>query len=140
MLTTQRPRPPSYLLVAGILQMVLRNGIARAIHKPTPCSVVSLNDLRTQLLQDPFFDPHHAADELAAPVLPSRILLADLVVLLATLMRVLMRPGGPLTEGEQAERSAVRNEVLNQPFFDRGRPASRNPFAEIPFEDEGCFA
>ena len=118
--------------------MVVRNGIARAMNKPTPCSVVSLNDWRTQLLQDTFFDRDSDPDELTAMIRPSRIMLADVVVLLATLMRVLMRRG-PLSEDEQTERTAVRNEVLNQPFFDRERAPSRNPFAEDPFDDEGCF-
>ena len=118
--------------------MVVRNGIARAINKPVPCSVNSLNNLRTQLLQDSFFNRLVAPEELTAQTRPSRILLGDVVVLLATVMRVLMREE-PLTEDEQAERVAVRNEALNQPFFDRERPASRNPFAEDPFDDEGCF-
>ena len=103
--------------------MVVRNGIARAISKPVPCSVSSLNHLRTQLLQDAFFDRDLEPEELTAPVRPSRILLGDVVVLLATLMRVLMRQGPP-TDDEHVERTAVRNEVLNQPFFDRERPAS----------------
>ena len=118
--------------------MVVRNGIARAINKPVPCSVTSLIHLRTQLLQDAFFDRLTNPDELTAIVRPSRILLGDLIVLLATLMQVLMRPG-PLTEEEQARRIAMRNEVLNQPFFDRDRSASENPFAEEPFDDEACF-
>lgn len=136
--TTTRPQP--YLLVASILQMVLRNGIAAAINRPKPCSVASLNILRTQLLQEePFFDPNHKLEELTPRTRPSRILFVDIVVLLTRLMRVLMRQG-VLSDEQKAERVAVRNAVLDQPFFDRERPASQNPFAEEPFEDEACFA
>ena len=97
-----------------------------------------MSNIRTQLLDDPFFDRSHQPEELHFRTRPSRILLMDFVLLLAMLFRVLIRQG-PLTDKEKAERIAVRNEALDQPFFDRERTASRNPFADGAFEDEGCF-
>lgn len=62
----------------------------------------------------------------------------DLVVLLAKLMRVLMRNDDSLSEGELAERIAVRNACLDQPFFQRWTGSSARPFSDEVVEDEGC--
>lgn len=98
-----------------------------------------LNDVRTKLLADPFFDPDHHPDELRPRVRMSRLNFDDALVLFAKLLKVLMGRAGPLAEEQQLERALVRNEVLSHPFFDRKRLANRNPFSQAPFEDEGCF-
>lgn len=127
------------LLVARILTLVLQNGIALVQHQPRPHSVAALNALRAALLQHtPFFDPAHDAAELGPRTRRSAISFADLVVLLARLMRVLMKQGG-LTEGEARERAEVRRECLDLPFFDREGLGSARPFGdEDGFRDEGC--
>ena len=48
------------------------------------------------------------------------MLFADMVVLMAKVIRVLMFRM-PLTEQQMRERIAVRREALSEPFFDRGR-------------------
>ena len=136
---TSNPQQPSPLLVARVLTMVLENGIALAMRRTRPHSIAALNGIRTQLLQDSFFDEAYRTDELAPRTRPSRILFMDLVVLMAKLQRVLMRQA-PLTEDEMAERINVRNECLIQPFFDRRRANSARPFVDDDdFEDEGVF-
>ena len=62
----------------------------------------------------------------------------DLVVLLARLMRVLMRRPTALGEAELAERIEVRNACLDQPFFQRWVESSTRPFSDEGDEDEGC--
>ncbi|KAK5677085.1 hypothetical protein LTS10_010274 [Elasticomyces elasticus] len=89
--------------MAGILQMVIRNGIAGSMNRPRPCTIEQCNNLRTQLLQDNFFDREHQPEELEPRMRPGKVLFSDLVVLMAQVMRVLMRPG-PLTTEEEAER------------------------------------
>ncbi|KAK5110776.1 hypothetical protein LTR85_000721 [Meristemomyces frigidus] len=131
-------RPPSYLLAVGILDMTLRNAIASATSRPRPFGIPVINNMRAQLLQDAFFDPTHCPEELAPRLRPSNMLLTDTVVLLAKVIRVLRRQDPP-TEDERVDRIAVRNKALIQPFFDRGRPARPNPFADDLFEDEACF-
>ncbi|KAK3709715.1 hypothetical protein LTR37_010742 [Vermiconidia calcicola] len=118
--------------------MVLENGTALAQRRPGRHTVAALNELRTPLLQDPFFDEDYKTEELAHRTRPSKIMFMDLVVLLAKLMRVLMRRN-PLTEDDLAERIVVRNECLDQPFFDRLRVNNARPFVDEEFEDEGCF-
>ena len=133
-------RQPSPLLVARILTMVLDNGTALATRRPRPHSVGSLNILRSQLLEDPFFDNLHRPEELRPRLRTSRILFMNIVVLMARLLRVLMRQG-PLTDTERAERIDVRNECMNQPFFHRRLINSARPFVDEDFEDfedEGC--
>ena len=137
---TPSPRQPSPLVVARILTMVLENGTALAMHRTRPHSIAALNELRAQLLQDPFFDMDYQPDELAPRTRPGRILFMNIVVMMAKLLRVLMRQA-PLTEEELAERISVRNECLDQPFFDRSRASSARPFVDDDdFEDEGCVA
>lgn len=131
-------RHPSSLLVARILTMVLENGASLAMRRARPHCVAALNALRAQLLQDPFFDDLHQPEELGLRLRTSRILFMDLVVLLAKLLRVLMRIP-PLTEDEMAERVKVRNDCLNQPFFNRTLAYSARPFVDDDFDDEGCF-
>lgn len=135
------PRIPSEILLTHILHMTLCNTIARATSLPRPFNVSLLIHRREQLLRhEPFFDRTHLPEELLPRVRPSRIPYTDMVVLLAKLIRVLTRQmAGPLTEAERAERVAVRNEAMVQPFFDRERPAGRNPFLDDLVEDEGCF-
>ena len=93
--------------------------------------------LRSQLLEDPFFDDLHRPEELRPRLRSSRILFMDIVVLLARLLRVLMRQG-PLTDIERDERINVRNGCMNQPFFQRRLINSARPFVDEDFEDEGC--
>lgn len=136
-----RGRPPSSLLVAAILHMILRNALARALRRPRPCATATLNHARAALLADPFFDRQQQPHELRPRRRPAPLAFDDAVVLCARLLRVLMasaRPG-PLSPADKAERLAVRNAVLDQPFFDPARPASGNPFADDPFEDDACF-
>lgn len=130
-------QPSSSLLVAKILQIVLENSIAAASGRQRPHSVQALNALRTQLLQDDFFDPNHDPAELRFRRSASTILFKDLAVLLARLMRVLMR-SGPLHDEGVHERIAVRNEALDQPFFDRNTAGDAHPFTRQEPEDEGC--
>ena len=131
-------RQPSPILTARILTMVLQNGLATAMHIPRPHSVAALNRVRSQLLQDPFFDEDYRPDELAYRTRPGSISFMSIVVMMARLMRVLNRHT-PLTEDELAERINVRNDCLNQPFFDRARVDSARPFVDDEdFEDEGC--
>ncbi|KXL51353.1 hypothetical protein M433DRAFT_394641 [Acidomyces richmondensis BFW] len=129
----------SHILVAIIISMIARNGIARALNNPRPYSTDLLNEVRTKLLADPFFDPDHRPEELRPRVRMSRINFDDALVLFAKLLKVLMARVDPPTEEQQRERALVRNEVLSHPFFDRKKAASSNPFSEAPFEDEGCF-
>lgn len=105
--------------------------------------------LRKNLLEDAFFDPDQQAEELAVPTRPSAIEFSDLLVLLARLYRVLVRDierkrlGLELNENERLEKMHVRNECLNQPFFDRERVVdlSTRLFSDgAEIEDEGCFA
>lgn len=117
--------------------MVLENSIAAAGRRQRPHSVQALNALRAQLLQDDFFDPNHDPVELRLRRSANTILFVDLAVLLARIMRVLMRRG-PLHEDEIHERIAVRNEALDQPFFDRSTAGSVHPFTRQEPEDEGC--
>ncbi|KAK5739170.1 hypothetical protein LTR17_005471 [Elasticomyces elasticus] len=124
-------RHPTHVYMAGILQMVIRNGIAGSMNRPRPCTIEQCNNLRTQLLQDDFFDREHQPEELEPRMRPGKVLFSDLVVLMAQVMRVLMRPG-LLTAEEEAERV--------KPFFDKEKPESRNPFSDPSFEDEGCVA
>lgn len=144
--TTPSPTPPAprrrhlpQVLVAKILTLVLQNGVAMAQHQPRPRSVAALNALRTELLlHSPFFDPEHHAAELEPRTRRSAISFTDLVVLLARLMRVLMKQG-ELTAGEGRERLEVRRECLDLPFFDRGLVGSETPFADDEgFTDEAC--
>lgn len=131
-------RQPSPILAARILTMVLQNGSAVAMRRQRPHGVTAVNAVRSQLLQDPFFDEDYRPDELAQRTRPSRVMFLDLVVLMAKLMRVLMRPL-PLTEEQLAERITVRNECLNQPFFDRARINNERPFVDDDdFDDEAC--
>ena len=112
---------PAHVTMSGILQMVLRNGIANAVHTPTrPCTSTDLNKFRTVLLRDPFFDPRIQAEELSSHLQPNEnsMLFADLVVLMARIIRVLMFHA-PLTETQMRERVAVRKDALSEPFFDR---------------------
>ncbi|KAK3109972.1 hypothetical protein LTR53_016215 [Teratosphaeriaceae sp. CCFEE 6253] len=155
---TPPTNPATHLLLAHLLQLLLRNGIAGALRLPRPCTLATCHALRARLLRDPFFDPAHRAHELAPPPGPrlrrSKILFADLVVLMARVLRVLMLPQPPpqpqqhdedvagvegLTEAQGRERVAVRQEALGQPFFDRGVRGPGNPFAEPGVEDEGCW-
>lgn len=131
-------QPSSSLIVAKILQMVLENSIAAISRRQRPHSVQALNVLRTQLLRDDFFDPNHNPTELRVRRSASTILFMDLAVLLARMMRVLMRRG-PLHEDDVTERVAVRNEALDQPFFDRSTAGDGHPFTRQEPEDEGCF-
>ena len=116
--------------------MVLVNGTARQTGRHTPFTVQQLNAVRAQLLQDPFFDRNHQPEELKPRISPSVIQYDDLVLLLAKLNWALKRQG-PLAAIENVARVTVRNEVLNQPFFDRGQPASLRPFRSNTFDDEG---
>lgn len=119
--------------------MVLENGVALALRQPRPHSIPSLNTLRSQLLQDPFFDELHLPEELTGSLRSRGILFMDVVVLMARLLRVLMRRP-PLTEEERAERISVRNECMNQPFFNRQLIHSNRPFVdEDGDQDEGCY-
>lgn len=63
----------------------------------------------------------------------------DVVVLMARLVRVFMRHD-PLTLDEVRERVEIRNECLDQPFFDRGRVNEPRPFVDDNAEDEGYSA
>ena len=76
---------------------------------------------RAALLQDPFFDPQHKPYELVERTERDEMHFSDMVVLLGRLMKVLMREetGEALTSEELVERIRVRNECLDQPFFDR---------------------
>lgn len=130
-------QPSSSLLVARILQMVLENSIAATSRRQRPHSVQALNALRAQLLEDDFFDPSHDSAELRFRRSASTILFTDLTVLLARIMRVLMRRG-PLHEEEVHERVTVRNEALDQPFLDRNTAGDGHPFTRQEPEDEGC--
>ena len=125
------------LLVAKILAMCLQNGVALALRQPRPFAIVLVNVLRSRLLRDPFFDEEHRPEELTVRTRPSRILFMDITVLLARLMRVLMRQN-PLDEEATRERIAVRNECLDQPFFQRERVNSLRPFTDDDFEDEAA--
>lgn len=116
--------------------MVLDNAIAAANSHQRPHAMPHLNILRKLLLKDAFFDPSHKPEELRLRMRPSRILFMDLVVLLSRVLRVLMRRE-PLTEEAKRERIAVRNEALDQPFFDR-MLLTNTPFARDEEEDEGC--
>jgi len=131
-------RHPSHVLVANILQMILRNGIAGSLNRPRPCTIEMCNSMRAQLLQDIFFDPEHLPHELGTRMRPSKVLYSDLVVLMARLMRVFMQQE-PLTEAQKAERVEVRRLALEQPFFDREKAESRNPFSDPPVDDEACY-
>ncbi|EMC97829.1 hypothetical protein BAUCODRAFT_31838 [Baudoinia panamericana UAMH 10762] len=133
----------NHILVGGILQLLLRNSIAAALNQRRPCTLQTCINLRHALLQDPFFDRNHRPEELETRLRPPNIQLMDCVLLMARLMRVFMWEGfGALTAEQQCERLAVRNEALNQPFFDKERVVSvrGNPFVDDPAaEDEGCF-
>ena len=130
---------PSALLVARILSMLMQNGTAIAMRQSRPYSVFALNTLRSQLLQDSLFDELHRPEELSGRIRSRSILFMDVVVLMARLLRVLTRRA-PLTEEEQNERVIVRNECMDQPFFDRRLMNSNRPFVDEDFdEDEGCF-
>lgn len=132
-------RPPSAVLLAKILSMVLENGVAIAMRQERPHSVFALNRLRTQLLQDSFFDENHCPEELNDRLRTSGILFMDVVVLMARLLRVLMRQA-PLTDEQRDERITIRNDCMNQPFFDRNLINTNRPFAHQEIgEDEGCF-
>lgn len=69
----------------------------------------------------------------------------DLVVLVARLMRVLMRREPLTTEEERREMVEVRNACLDERFFDRSQDGGwgrEGPFAghgEGEGEDEACF-
>ena len=133
-------RQRSPLLVARIISMLMQNGIAMAMRQPRPYSVIALNTLRSQLLQDPFFDELHHPEELSGRLRSSSILFMDVVVLMGRLLRVLIRQA-PLTDEEENERSDIRNECMDQPFFDRRLINSNRPFSDEDFddEDEACF-
>jgi hypothetical protein len=136
---TDSPGHPSKYLTAKILQVCLSNGIALAEQRPRPHSVSAVNTLRSQLLQDPFFDPMYRPEELQFQRRANGILFFDVLILMAMLLRVLARHE-PLTEDEMAERIHVRTECLSQPFFDRRLVNSARPFADEEFDgDEGCF-
>lgn len=120
--------------------MILENGTAIGMRRPRPHTVDALNFLRSQLLQDPFFDEEHKPEELGMRMRtrPARPLFMDVVVLMARLMRVLMQRA-PLSEDELAERIKVRNDCLDQAFFDRTREQPRRPFVyDSEDDDEGC--
>jgi hypothetical protein len=137
-LATIRQRSP--LLVARIMSMLMQNGIAMAMSQTRPHSVFALNTLRSQLLQDPFFDELHNPEELSGRLRSSSILFVDVVVLMARLLRVLIRQA-PMKDEEENERVNVRNECMEQPFFDRRLINSNRPFSDEDFddEDEACF-
>lgn len=122
--------------------MIIENAISHYRRQPQPRrhSLGSLNALRAHLLQDPFFDPQYRTEELAVRARPATIIFSDMVVLMAKLMRVLMRERStdPLNEEELAERIDVRNACLDQPFFDRARINSDRPFGPSPVDDEAC--
>ena len=129
----------SRFLAAKILHMCLENGIALGERRTRPHSVFALNALRSQLLQDAFFDPTHRPEELEFRLRMNGALFMDVIVLMARFLRVLARQA-PLTEDEMAERIKVRTECLSQPFFDRRLVNSTRPFADEEFDDdEGCF-
>lgn len=137
--TITRRRHLPQVLVAKLLTMILQNGTAIATQQPRPNSLAPLNALRAELLLHcPFFDPEHKPGELSPRTRRSQISFAEVVVLMARLIRVLMKQGG-LSEAETRERVEVRNACLDQPFFDRELVGSARPFArEDGFVDEGC--
>ena len=138
--STPRRRTPQ-VLVAKMLTMILQNGTALALQRPRLHSVAALNALRTELLlHTPFFDPLHQPAELGPRTRRPPVSFMDIAVLMARLMRVLMKQQqGALTEAERRERVEVRNECLDQPFFDRALVGSARPFGdEEGFMDEGC--
>ncbi|TKA65256.1 hypothetical protein B0A55_11386 [Friedmanniomyces simplex] len=153
-LPTQTQTPlPTHVHLANLLQLLLRNALATSLALPRPCTINHCNHLRAHLLADPFFDPTHLPHEIPSPLIrPSKILFSDLVVLMARVLRVLMRQqqqqgnvyvlGAALTEEEEeeerAERGRVRWEALCQPFFERGREGGGNPFSDGGVVDEGC--
>lgn len=118
------------VLAAKILTMILENGIAIATHQLRPHDTLALNALRRDLLLHcEFFNAAHQPEELGPRTRRSQVSFADIVVLTARLMRVLMK-NGALTEAEERERVAVRNECFDQPFFDRGLVGSARPFVD----------
>lgn len=135
--------PSSPANVLKIMVMTTENFIASCRHQPTrPYSLTTLNAVRTQLLQDPFFDPCHRVDEIARRSKPSEnIKFTDMLVLFSRLMRVLMRDqsANRLSEEELIERIDVRNACLDETFFDRGRVNPSRPFNHDQNIDEGCF-
>ena len=136
---TDNPRRISRYLAAKVLQMCLDNGIALGERRPRPHSVSALNTVRSQLLQDPFFDPTHQPEELEFRLRMNGILFFEVIVLMSRLLRVLARQA-PLTAEETTERIKIRTECLSQPFFDRRLVNSTRPFADEEFDgDEGCF-
>lgn len=145
--TTLPPHPtePPSLTTARLLQLLLTNGLSTATHLPRPYTLAHLTTLRTQLLRAPFFDPLHRPSELRPRIRPQRILFMDLVVLVARLLRVMMRREPLGTAAEREERVEVRNGCFDEPFFDRSVEGGWGP--EGPFggagegvgEDEGCF-
>jgi len=133
---SRRNPVPSYIYVVGIMSMLAHNGLASLMGRPRIHSAQNLGKQRTALLLDPFFDPRHRPEEIQYRGRAGPILWMDAIVLLARLMRVLMRRD-PLTVAEVAERIDVRNEVLSQPFFDRRRRHSLNFWSDENLEDEG---
>lgn len=128
-----------HIIVAKMLTMVLQNGMALAAHETRPNTLLALTTLRRDLLLHcPFFDPEHKPDELRPRIRPSQISFTGLVVLMARLLRVMMKQGA-LTEEEVAERVEVRNECLDQRFFNRALVVSARPFVgDDGFVDEAC--
>lgn len=135
--------PSSPANVLQIIVMTTENFISRCRHQPTrPHSLAALNAVRTQLLQDPCFDPCHRTDELSRRAKTSdNIKFTDMLVLFSRLMRVLMRDQSAhrLGEEELIERINVRNACFNETFFDRGRINPARPFNHDEDVDEGCF-
>lgn len=159
-------RPPSpQILTAKILTMMLENGTALGQKRPRPYVLAQLNTLRTQLLlNSPFFDPAYRPEELQPRTLRAKIPYVEMVVLMARLIRVMVKGGrregnlgkGILAEGEgegmaarelkmaednedERERVTVRNLCLGQAFFQKGEAGSARPFSSREeFNDEGC--
>ncbi|KAK5118818.1 hypothetical protein LTR62_000027 [Meristemomyces frigidus] len=119
---------PAHVTLATILQMILRNGISNACHSPRrPSTSDQLNKFRSILLQHPFFDRTEHPEDLTPHVpteaeasAPPPLCFADLVVLMARTLRILMWQA-PLTQWQLVELSVVRREALREGFFDRGR-------------------
>lgn len=92
--------------------------------------------LRTQLLQDSFFDLAHHPEELSSCTRAAPLPYWDLIVLFVRLMKVLMR-SSPLSEEDRVERIAVRTQCLSQPFFNRTMQNMTRPFSGDAVDDEG---